>query len=89
MAIELNHIYMEYEYDRLMAQERREAKKTLPCAPVPKMAYTVKESAALSSVSERTIWTLIKSGELKSITVGNRRLIRHEDLTEFLKGGSR
>jgi excisionase family DNA binding protein len=89
MPIELNHYYIECEYERLMAEERRPLKKTLPAAPLPKMAYTVKEAAALCSLSERTIWKLIKNGKLPSITVGGRRLVRHENLTEFLKGGSK
>jgi len=51
---------------------------------VPKIAFSVKEIAECVGVSERTIWKLIKSGELPSFRVGARVLISKVALDQFI-----
>lgn len=42
------------------------------CRP---LVYTVKEAAAILRVCEATCWTMIRTGELRSIKVRGRRLV--------------
>lgn len=46
--------------------------------------YSVTKVVELLSVSERYVWMLIERGELKSVKVGNRRLVPAEDLRDFV-----
>jgi excisionase family DNA binding protein len=48
------------------------------------MFYTVEEVAKMLRVSEATVRRLIKSGQLKAVSVGNQFRISQEDLDEFL-----
>lgn len=45
--------------------------------------YTIAEAAALWSVSRDTIERLLGSGELRSVTVSNRRRIPASALTDY------
>ncbi len=49
-----------------------------------KLAFDVEEAAALMSISRRTIYELMRTGELGSIKIGRRRLVRLTDITDFL-----
>ncbi len=49
-----------------------------------KLAYSVEEAADLIGISRRTIYELIRTGDLGSVKIGTRRLIRKTDLTQFL-----
>ena len=49
-------------------------------------AIAVSEAARRLAISSRTIHRLIKRGELPSILIGRRRLIRRSSLAEWLAG---
>lgn len=48
------------------------------------MAYKVDSAARILDLSERLVWTLVKSGEIDSFTVGRSRLITREALQTFI-----
>lgn len=54
-------------------------------AETAKLAYKVPEFAELSGLGRTRIYGAIKSGELKSIKIGGRRLILAEDGKRFLE----
>ncbi|MBT6088564.1 MAG: helix-turn-helix domain-containing protein [Rhodospirillaceae bacterium] len=47
-------------------------------------AYSIKETARRLSLSSRHVYRLISRGEIQSVLVGRRRLIRRKDLIQFL-----
>ena len=49
-----------------------------------RLAYSPREAATTSSLSERHIAKAIADGELKSVKKGRRRLILAEDLRKYL-----
>lgn len=50
-----------------------------------KIAYTMKETVAVSGISRTTLYGLMKAGELTPVKIGVRTLIRHKDLEELLQ----
>lgn len=48
------------------------------------LAYSIKEAAAAISLSERTIWQMIKRGELPTVKVGGRTLIPADRLRALI-----
>lgn len=50
-----------------------------------RLAFTPREAAAMLAVSERTLWSLTKSGKLRARKVG--RLVRYtrQDLAAFME----
>jgi excisionase family DNA binding protein len=52
--------------------------------PTQKLAYSVQEAGELVGLSRRMLYELMRTGELGSVKVGKRRLIRHADLERFL-----
>jgi excisionase family DNA binding protein len=48
------------------------------------LLYNIEESAAALNLSPRTVAALLARGELRSITVGRRRLIPREALNAFV-----
>lgn len=54
--------------------------------PPRKIAYTIKEASVAVGLSRTTIYRLMESGELPTIRIGRRRLIRAEALTGLLMG---
>lgn len=44
--------------------------------PTPKVAWTVKEFSAATSICESLVWRLIRENRIISIKFGARRLIR-------------
>jgi excisionase family DNA binding protein len=49
-------------------------------------AYPVPEVAVLmGGVTPRFVWTLISTGELPSIKIGNRRLVAHDDIKAYIR----
>lgn len=48
----------------------------------------VREAEAVSGLSHTTIHALLKSGKLRSIKIGKRRLIDRKSLMEVLAGGA-
>lgn len=54
--------------------------------PAPtRLAYHIKEAAALLGVSRCLIFRLLAEGQLGSIRIGNRRLIPADELKAFLR----
>jgi len=47
--------------------------------------YTVEEAAEQLRVSRWMIYQLLRSNELKSLTIASRRLIASDDLLDFVK----
>jgi len=52
--------------------------------PVQPYALTIDNAARFSGLSRSRIYELIGAGALKSFKVGNRRMIKAEDLKAFL-----
>jgi excisionase family DNA binding protein len=50
----------------------------------PKLAVGVEEAAEMIGLSERTVWTEISEGRLRSFKARGRRLIRVRDLEAYL-----
>lgn len=53
-------------------------------SPVPRMAYSVREVAEMTSLSVQGVKQLVRSGELRSVLIGRRRLVPVEAVTELL-----
>ncbi|MCP4964525.1 MAG: helix-turn-helix domain-containing protein [bacterium] len=51
-----------------------------------RLAWNVDEAAALIGISRRHPYELLGSGELRSIKIGSRRLVRQSDLEQFIDG---
>ncbi len=49
-----------------------------------KMVYSVNEAADLLSIGRTMAFRLISNGELRSLKIGNRRLVSKLDLDEFV-----
>lgn len=57
----------------------------MPTHDIERDAYTVEQARQrLGGVANQTIYNLINSGDLRSITIGKRRLIPAEAITEFI-----
>ena len=52
----------------------------------PKLAYSVREACAALGITHPTLYKLIAAGRLRSITVGDRRLIPATELDRLLAG---
>lgn len=53
--------------------------------PAPNLrAFTVPQVARRIGVSERTVWSLIERGELRSRLIGRRRVVLPSDLADYL-----
>ena len=53
--------------------------------PTPtRLAYPVAEAAAMLGIARTFAYDLIGRGELRSFTVGRRRLVAHDDLLAFI-----
>lgn len=51
----------------------------------PRLSYTVSQAVAASGIGRTTLYSLMGSGELPFVKLGNRTLIRHMDLENLLK----
>lgn len=52
----------------------------------PKLAYSVREAAAATSISKTTLYTLIGRGKLTTRRVGGRTIIPAESLERLIQG---
>lgn len=50
-----------------------------------KLAFTLREVAALTGISERSLWTQINTGKLPSVRVGRCLRVLRKDLDAFLE----
>ncbi len=55
-------------------------------AMAEKLLYTVDEAATLLSLSRTTLYELLNSGAIASVTVGRSRRITHRGLDGFVRG---
>jgi excisionase family DNA binding protein len=53
-----------------------------------RLAYSVEEVALLTGMSQELVHTLVRTGELRSVKAGRRRLISRRHLDAFLAGDS-
>lgn len=51
-----------------------------------KLAYRIDEAIQVSGLGRTFLYEHITSGQLRSVKIGGRRLILHDDLLAFLKG---
>ncbi len=49
-----------------------------------RMAFGIKELTAVLPLSERSVWSLIQRGDLRTISVGRRRLVLRAEVERFL-----
>lgn len=52
----------------------------------PKLAFSIREACAVSSLGKTTLYTHMNSGRLKAIRVGGRTLIPADSLRALLSG---
>jgi excisionase family DNA binding protein len=52
--------------------------------PIEKLAFRIDEAVAATGLSRSTLYLLIGSGKLRSMKVGERRLLLREELAAFL-----
>ena len=52
--------------------------------PVAKLAYKPAEAAAMLSISERSLWSMMKLGKVRPVKVGRSVLYPHAELERFL-----
>ena len=53
---------------------------------VPALAYRVDEAAEAVRLSRSQIYELIRSGQLRTIKLGRRRLVPVQALTDYING---
>ena len=63
----------------------RKASKPSDVATQP-LAVSVREVAAMLSVSERSVWNLAKTGKIQSRKIGARTIFPLASIHEFLNG---
>ena len=54
-----------------------------------RISFTMKEAAAATGLGRRTLYELIQEGALKSTTIGRRRLVDAQSLTDLISRGVR
>jgi excisionase family DNA binding protein len=62
-----------------------------PVPESPTVLYTVPEAAAILHIGASTLWLFLSRGDIGSIKIGRRRLIRQADLDAYvasLAGGA-
>lgn len=60
---------------------------TVAIAPIEIQLFTIKQTAQVLQVSERTIFNLLASGQLRSVKIGGSRRVFSDDLTAFARVG--
>jgi excisionase family DNA binding protein len=65
--------------------------RNMPKIPNPRpdqepLAYRIRDAARLLSLSERTVWQLVKDGKLPSRKVGRVVLVTRSALEQFVNG---
>lgn len=49
-----------------------------------KLVYSVNEAAELLSIGRTLAYSLIRSGELRTLKIGHRRLVARADLDDYI-----
>ena len=55
-----------------------------PNLPANSLVLTVTEAANALRIGRTNLYKLIRTGEIETVTIGDRRLIPHECLTEYV-----
>lgn len=58
-----------------------------PAPPVP-VTYNVDEAAQALRISRALLYQLIRSGRLRTVKIGSRRLVPVDALREYIDGGA-
>lgn len=56
-----------------------------PASPLPRLAYTMRETAAIIGVSYITVHRLLKRGKLRASDAIRNKVIPHTEIERFLK----
>lgn len=65
-------------------------KRPAPVAyPVERLAVSIREAGEMLGVSERTIYNMLRRGDIQSRKTGGRVLISSESLRAFVNGGEK
>lgn len=60
--------------------------QTVPTAPpIPRLAYSIAESEALSGLSRSSLYRLIAAGKLKTVQHGRRRIVPCDELERLCR----
>jgi excisionase family DNA binding protein len=51
----------------------------------PQVAYTVQDAAGLLGLGERTVWEMIRAGEIESVKIGKSRRISRAAIVAFIE----
>ena len=53
--------------------------------PTPRTAYSLDEAARSLGLSRRTLYTLMRDGTLRTVTLGRRRLVPARELERLVR----
>lgn len=65
-------------------------RKSIPSPEIPlpeRVLLRAREAAATLGVSDRTLWSLAKAGQVPTVRIGRRVGFRPEDLKAFVAAG--
>jgi excisionase family DNA binding protein len=68
---------------RIPVRQSREVKAN--SQPIPKLAYKPAEAAAMLSISERSLWSLMNMGKIRATKIGRSVRYSHSELERFLQ----
>jgi excisionase family DNA binding protein len=63
----------------------REQQDNAAPIPLPELALTVEEAARVLRIGRTTMYGLVMTGEVESVTIGRLRRVPAECLTEYLR----
>jgi len=49
-----------------------------------RVLYSVRDTAKLLAIADRTVYKMLERGELKGVRIGGRRLVRRDELDSFI-----
>lgn len=52
--------------------------------PLRPLAYSIKDAVQVSSIGRTTLYGLISSGEIETVKIGKRRLVKAASLARFI-----
>jgi excisionase family DNA binding protein len=73
----------DFPSDATNPDQTAEARHKSP-SDTPRLAYTIDEVSKLLTLGRTSLYSRLKSGELRARKCGKRTLILHEDLQQFL-----
>jgi excisionase family DNA binding protein len=53
-------------------------------SPPPQLLHNIEDAAQRVGVGRTTIYSLIRSGDLRTVSIGRRRLVAEADLRSFV-----